>query len=102
MNYPSIINYIEHCKAIVDLIGHPTQEGLSLRPLEALFFKKKLITDNRAIKKTKLYNPNNIFILGEDPLVYLSEFIKSPYQLPSNYEEILNYYSFEEWTKRFD
>ena len=47
-------------------INQPGQAGLTLRPLEAAFFNKKLITDNRLVKKLEFYHPDRFYILGEE------------------------------------
>ncbi|WP_433738189.1 hypothetical protein [Pseudomonas putida] len=43
------------------------QTGLTLRTLEAAYFGKKLITNNRAITESNLYNAKNIYILDDQP-----------------------------------
>lgn len=52
---------------------------MTLRPLEALAFKKKLLTNNPNIEQYSFYNSNNIFILGKDDPSMLEEFIEKPY-----------------------
>ena len=56
------------------------QVGLTLRPMEALFLEKKLITNNKDIKNYDFYNPSNIFILGENNIEDIKEFINKPYE----------------------
>ena len=75
------------------------QEGLTLRVLEALFYSKKLITNNKNIKKYDFYNPNNIFIWGVDDEKNLLNFINSDYITIE--ENILNRYSYDSWINRF-
>ena len=68
--------------------------------LEALFFKKKLITNNRDIVNLQFYNANNIFVLGIDKLENLKNFMDKPYE---NIEQkVIDYYDFNEWLKRFE
>jgi hypothetical protein len=75
------------------------QTGLTLRVMESLYHKKKLITNNSRIKAENFYTPSNIFILGEDDLSELSTFLRTPYEaLPS---EIVSYFSFGNWLNRF-
>ena len=75
-------------------------KGLTLRTLEALFFKKKLITNNRDIVNLQFYNANNIFVLGIDKLENLKIFMDKPYE---NIEQkVIDYYDFNEWLKRFE
>lgn len=97
--YGDALFAILNTKAILD-INSPEQVGLSLHPMEALFFKKKLITNNKNIKNEKLYNPNNIFILGEDNENNIYNFINSKYD-ENDYDKLRNYYSIYSWANRF-
>ncbi len=99
IKYAEIVGLVSKCKAILDLVAKD-QAGLTLRPLEALYFKKKLITNYKNIKTEKLYNPNNIFILGEDDDNKLREFVYAAYD-EKDYFELCKYYSGSEWIKRF-
>lgn len=71
------------------------QEGLSLRSLECLAYKTKLITTNMDIKNYDFYNPDNIFIVEkiEDIEKIPVDFFKNKY-IDIN-KEILKKYSFE-------
>ena len=62
--------------------------------------KKKLITNNKDIINYDFYNSNNIFVLGEDNLDNIKEFIEKEYVEID--EKIINYYDFYEWLKRFE
>lgn len=44
-------------------INQAGQSGLTLRALEAVYFGKKLITNNKAVYKSGFYNPSNIYVL---------------------------------------
>ncbi len=99
MTYPEVVSAIKKSKVVIDLCAEG-QSGLTLRPIEALFLKKKLITNMKNITKYDIYNPKNIFVVGMDDLAYLPEFIYSDYD-DSNYKELCNKYSFENWLNRF-
>jgi hypothetical protein len=99
IKYEKIVELIRNSKAILDIVAID-QVGLTLRPLEALYFKKKLITNCISIKREKLYNPNNVFILGEDDISRIKEFVHSLYD-EENHMDLLTYYSENEWIKRF-
>ena len=71
---------------------------MTLRPLEALQFKKKLVTDNKNIINYPFYRKENIFILGTDDIDQLYDFINSPYVDIG--EDIIRYYHFENWLQR--
>lgn len=47
-------------------INQPGQSGLTLRPLEAAFFDKKLITDNQRVKTLEFYHPDRFYVLGDE------------------------------------
>lgn len=97
LSYKDVLNEIAKSKVILDLTKE-TQYGLTLRPVEALFFEKKLITDNKNIKEYNFYNPKNIFILGEDNLEKLNEFIDSKYEKID--EKKIEEYDFKNWLNR--
>lgn len=50
MPYDVVIDNILHSKCIVDIVP-PEQKGLTLRPLEALFFKKIINEFRRNTRK---------------------------------------------------
>lgn len=77
--YEEVQKRISRAKAILEIL-QSGQDGCTLRALEALFFEKKLITDNSKIKEEAFYTPENIFILGEDDIQNLKEFIDAPYR----------------------
>ena len=71
------------------------QGGITWRALEAMFYKRKLITNFENIKRYDFYNPNNIYIIGLDDKNRLEQFLKTPYQeIP---EIIKNRYTFMGW-----
>lgn len=98
--YPQYINEIAvKSKAILDLVTTDNY-GLTLRPLEAMFLKRKLITNYDNIDQYDFYSKNNIFILGKDNVNQLNDFINTPYE--SIPEDIINSYNYDQWLKRFD
>lgn len=102
IEYSKVIELISDSKCILD-INNSGQYGLTLRPLEALFFKKKLITNNKNIVNTLLYklNKDNIYILSKKEIpAYLLNFINKPFS-DNNYQILTNYYCFENWITRF-
>lgn len=98
ISYSAYLNEIEKSRSILD-IAQDGQQGLSMRVMEALFLKRKLITDNPEVEKADFYNNNNIFILGKRPLAELNGFISSPYK-PID-REIIERYDIDNWIKRF-
>lgn len=96
--YHEVVEYIGKSKAILDYVSDG-QTGLTLRPLEALFFRKKMITNDKSISDRDFYNENNIFIIGKDELSELPFFLSSPYVEVG--ENIRDRYDFNQWLNRF-
>jgi hypothetical protein len=96
--YHKVLEKINRSSSILDFVSE-NQYGLTLRPMEAIFHKKKLITNNIEIDKYDFYDKDNIFILGKDELSSLQEFINSPY---INLDRsIIDKYEFDNWLSRF-
>lgn len=98
ISYKNVIEFIFHSKAILDIVSEG-QSGLTLRPLEALFAQKKLITNDSNIKTYDFYHPNNIFILKDDNFKDVNNFLSKDYVKINS--EIINKYKFSNWIKRF-
>lgn len=81
--YTEVQKKIAKCKAILE-VNQEGQVGCTLRALEALFFRKKLITTNQNIVSEDFYNENNIFIYGKDDVEKMKEFINAPYDVESD------------------
>lgn len=99
ISYDEYLKNVSTTKCILDY-NQNGQTGLTLRPMEALFLEKKLITNNKDIKNYDFYNPNNIFILGEDNMENIKDFINKPYEKVE--QKIIDYYDFEQWLSRFE
>ena len=97
LSYHDYLKMIEKSKCILDF-NYYLPGGLTLRPLEAMFFEKKLITNNKDIVNYSFYDKDNIFIIGEDDINNIYEFINKPYKKIN--DEIKNYYTFNEWLNR--
>lgn len=97
ISYNDIVEMIKHADILVD---YYTDEmaGLSLRPMEALFFRKKLITNNQTIKSYDFFKSNNIFVLN-DLDRNIGDFLKTEYsEINSNTR---NRYLLSNWIGRF-
>ena len=77
--YENVLDYIGKSRAILHLLDG-AQNGITIRMLESLIHKVKLITDYTSIVKYDFYNPNNIFILGKDDMRNLRHFLDTPYE----------------------
>lgn len=96
--YETVLSYVNESRAVLDYYANP-YAGLSLRAMESVFYRKKLITNNQTIVKYDFFNQDNVFVLGIDDFANLKNFIKNSYkEIP---ESIKNQYLFEQWKKRF-
>lgn len=83
-------------RIVID-IQHPKQTGLTMRCMETLGAKRKLITTNSQIKDYDFYDPNNILVIDRNQPVIPLTFIQSAYRdVP---EQIYRKYSLENWIK---
>jgi len=98
LSYLENIENIFKSKCIVD-INQKGQSGITIRPLEAIFFNKKLITNNTNIIKEDIYHPNNVFIIGVDNINLLSHFMSTgTVKLPN---KILDKYEINNWMEYY-
>jgi hypothetical protein len=97
ISYAEVIYEISCSKAILEY-NQDGQKGLTLRSLEAIWLGKKLVTNNAGIKQYDFYNPTNIFILGEDNLDNIYDFVSSP--LVDYGEDVKHRYTFSAWMDR--
>jgi hypothetical protein len=98
MPYAEVIKRIERSKAIVDCLS-PWQSGMTLRPLEAMFYSKKLITNQVTIKDMDFYYPENVFVWGDDSPSGLEAFMSSPVKAVP--DAVKRSYGLEGWLGRF-
>ncbi len=76
-DYAAILQKVAGSKALLD-ICQEGQTGMTQRVMEALFFGKKLITNNPALRDEDFYHPDHIHILGEDASEAIPAFIEKP------------------------
>lgn len=96
--YMDYLRMIEKSRCMLDLKDF-IEDALSLRVLEAMFYHKKIITNSPYIKKEAFYHKNNIFILGEDHIDELKEFVFSPFD--ASIDAALADYRIVPWIERF-
>ena len=97
--YTEYLGLVSESKCIIDILPEG-QTGQTLRPMESIFFEKKLITNDSSIRNELFFDEQNIFILGENNTLKITDFINSPYKKIKS--EIVNYYDFTNWLKRFE
>ena len=93
-----ILDYISKSKAIVDFQGD-WQHGITLRPLEALFYGKKLITNSKEVEKMDFYRPGNVFCTYKDDISNINKFLDSPLEVIP--DEVIKKYDLTGWVERF-
>lgn len=92
--YQKVVQQDLKSRAILD-ITQEGQSGLTWRPIEAMYYQRKLITNFSEIKEYDFYHPDNIFILGEDPIENLRRFIYRPFHRIS--DTVWQRYTVEGW-----
>ncbi|MCQ0983654.1 hypothetical protein EEJ34_09380 [Vibrio cholerae] len=68
LTYEENISRLMRSDFVIEVCAH-NATGLTLRALEAVHYKKKLVTNNHDIKSYEFYNPNNIIIIDDDLIV---------------------------------
>lgn len=98
ISYKKYLQLISKSKCILDLVPEDNN-GMTLRPMEAIFLKRKLITNDAKIMKEPFYNSSNVFVLGVDNFENLYDFINSDY-MEVDHSKVLSF-DFENWLNRF-
>lgn len=97
------VKLAKQSRCIVDIVASQSiykQDGMTLRPLEALFLGKKLITNFNKIKEFDFYHPNNIYIIDEQfDLNSLESFMQKPYHTIN--DDIVKKYEVNNWINRY-
>lgn len=96
LTYSEVLNLISQSTSILD-VNQNNQSGLTLRVLESLFLKKKLLTNNMNIISYDFFKKNNIQIIEDDLDIDVSFFFKC-YEKVDN--EIIEKYTFDRWIEK--
>ena len=84
-------------RAVLDL-AHEQQQGLTMRTMETLGIKRKLITNNCHLKEYEFYHENNDYIWdGKDFVLPGKEWLDKPYAEDDN---IRKKYSIHAWLSK--
>jgi hypothetical protein len=103
-NYSSYLTYLENLqnviasRCVVDIV-QDGQYGLTIRVFEAAVYQKKLLTNNKTILETDLYNKNNVFILDYDDIETIDDFMQKETIPISN--AVLQKYDINIWLQEF-
>lgn len=93
----NISSIVENSKIILD-IQDPKQSGLTMRTIEMIGMKKKLVTTNRDIQNYNFYCPENICIIDRDSPEIPDEFVCAKYHDFDS--DIYEEYSIDNWLRR--
>lgn len=90
------LSFLRKSHSVFDM-QHNKQSGLTMRTIETLGAKRKLITSNSNIRKYDFYSENNIFVVNGSNWSDIEQFIKSEYK-PININ-IYRKYSLHTWVE---
>ncbi|MGV2128980.1 hypothetical protein [Agrobacterium vitis] len=91
--YPVYLAENLAARCIIDIV-QDGQQGLTLRPLEATLYGRKLLTNNGSVRAADFYHPSNVFLLDSTVnLDGIEDFFRAPFQPTS--PEVLALYSVE-------
>ena len=84
------------------LATHVKEDVILLKHVQLLLTEEKwlLVTNNKVITESKAYDKDNTFIIEENGLEGLVEFLKSPYR--DNGNNRFEFYKFENWLDRIE
>lgn len=96
IQYEENIYFLNQSDLLIDIVN-PIHNGLSFRTFEAIYYKKKLVTNNSLIKNYDFYHQNNILVWDGENINDLSDFLARPYvEIDS---KIIEKYGFKNWIK---
>jgi hypothetical protein len=89
-----IRNILQSSKCVLD-IEHPSQDGLTMRTIEMIGMRKKIVTTNQDIINYDFYDSRNIYVLSrKNPFISI-DFLNSKYAPIKN--EIYKSYTLYSW-----
>ena len=91
------IQYLSDSEVVLD-ISHPNQSGLTIRTIEAIAARKKIITTNKNITSYDFYCSQNILVIDREHVKIPIDFFKKPFKEIE--DEIIQNYSLSSWTKK--
>ena len=92
----SLLELYRKSRTVID-IQHPKQTGLTMRCIETVGAKRKLITTNPHIKEYDFYDENNILAVNRENPIVPTGFLESPYREIS--AEVYENYRIDHWLK---
>lgn len=90
----TLLGYYAESRIQID-VQHPKQTGLTMRTMETLGAKKKIITTNTDVVNYDFYRPENVLVVNRQTPIIPKEFIETPWkEIP---EDIYKKYSISSW-----
>ena len=100
LSYDQYLNLLAKSKVLLEIV-QKGQSGSTMRMMEALFYKKKIITNNNQVRKFPFYNSSYIYIIEDINNIdfkSIMDFIK----IESNFnDKIIEKYDFKNWVLNF-
>ena len=89
-------NIFANSNIVVDYT-HPQQNGFTMRTIESIGNRCKLVTNNYNVLKADFYNESNVYVYDPENFDIPGEFLSAPFtELPN---EIYQRYSLKNWLK---
>lgn len=98
ISYEEILRLTGSARTVVEL-PQAGQTGASLRPLEALMMGKKTLSFSKDILAEPLYDPSRVLVLDDLDIGRIEEFMRTESRPAS--QELVDYYDFDQWIRRF-
>ena len=96
--YTKYMEMAMQSRCLVEIV-HSGDPSCTLRPLEAMAIRRKLLTNNPAIHNYSFFHPQNIFIIGENELAKLPDFLQSP--IEPLHSDVVESYDVNTWIESF-
>lgn len=94
LNSKDIADIVDNSKIVLD-VQHPKQTGLTMRTIEMIGMKKKILTTNKEIKEYDFYKPENICVIDRNNIEIREDFLELPYKELD--KDIYEKYSLSNW-----
>ncbi len=97
LTYLEVLENIKEAEIVLDFVDS-VHNGLSFRLFEALYFSKKIVTNNRLVKANDFYSEQNILVWEKTVSAEeISQFLSSGYTKID--DDIIKRHSFSHWIK---
>lgn len=96
--YREVVDKLKSSRCLLELVKNG-QTGVTLRFIEAAFYGKKVITNNKSVIGHPLYDKSRVFILDQDNWDDLPKFFSRETEFLS--EDLIRPYTYEGWLQKF-